>query len=150
MNQVIVVVAIIFGQLSFVVLLLVWWKTRTRKMELQAEVQTKLIDRLGSTPELVEFLQSSAGRDFVNGVQGRTAEQSREQVLAGVRRSIVLAALGVAFTGMWIAFGSVGFSVPSILFLALGLGNIAATFISLSLGRRLSGPAEPSRVTTSD
>ena len=150
MGQVIVVTAIIFGQLSFIVMLLVWWKTRTRKMELQAEVQSKLIDRFGSSPELIEFLQSPAGREFVNGVQNGAALRSREHILAAVRRSIVLAFVGLAFGGLWIAFGTIGFSVPALLCFALGLGNIVAILISLNLGRRLTPGGEVSRVSLSD
>ena len=144
------IVGIIFGQLSFIALIFVWWRTRQRKMELQAEVQSKLIDRFGSTPELIEFLQSPAGREFVNGVQSGAVIHSREQVLAGVRRSVVLTFLGAAFAGMWIAFDRVGFSVPTILFFALGLGNLAATFISLTLGRRLTAAGEVPRTPLTD
>jgi hypothetical protein len=146
----IAIFGIVFGQLSFVAIVFVWWRTRQRKMELQAEVQSKLIDRFGSTPELVEFLQSPAGREFVNGVQSGAVIQSRERVLAGVRRSVVLTFLGIAFAGMWIAFDRVGFAVPTILFFALGVGNLAATFISLTLGRRLTAAGEVTRASSTD
>ncbi|MGZ7032776.1 MAG: hypothetical protein ACXVIJ_12490, partial [Thermoanaerobaculia bacterium] len=36
-------------------------RTRQRRAELQAEVQTKLIDRFSSAPELVDFLRSPTG-----------------------------------------------------------------------------------------
>ena len=69
---------ILFGNISFLAMLFVWWKLRQRRQELQAEVQAKLIDKFTSTPEMVEFLQSRAGRDFVSGVQiGAVAHSQR-------------------------------------------------------------------------
>lgn len=52
-------------------------KSRQRRAELQAEVQTRLIDRFGTAPELIEFLQSPAGQQFVSGVQSAPALMAR-------------------------------------------------------------------------
>ena len=137
----IAIVGIVFGNLVFLAIVIAWWRTRQRKLELQAEVQSKLIERFGSTPELVNFLQSDAGRDFVNGVQvgsaGNTRDRARDRILAGVRRSVLLSFLGLGFLFLWFVFEEDGFSVPAVILLSLGLGHLVATFISLSISRKL-------------
>ena len=141
MGELIAIVAIIFGNLVFLSIVLAWWRTRQRKLELQAEVQSKLIERFGSTPELVQFLQSEAGRDFVNGVQvgsvGNTKDRTRDSILTGVRRSVLLSFLGLGFVFLWVIFDQEAFSVPAVVLLALGIGHLVATFISLSMSRKL-------------
>ena len=132
--EVIGLAAVIFGNILFGVIALAWWSMRKRRIELQAEVQTKLIERFGSTPELIEFLKSESGRDFVNGVQKGAIVVTQERVLAGIRRAIVLTFLGLGFVAMWIVFDQF-FAIPAILFLSLGLGFLAATIVSAKLSR---------------
>jgi hypothetical protein len=145
LEQLIAIVGIIFGNITFGLLILAFWKVRTRKLELQAEVQSKLIERFGSTPELVEFLQSPAGREFVNGVQTGAVAVGRDRVLSGIRRAVILTFLGLAFVAIWAVTGREGFSFPAIILLALGIGNLAATVVTMSVGRRLGLTDEPAR-----
>jgi hypothetical protein len=128
---------IFFGNISFALMLLVWWKLRQRKLELQADVQAKLIDKFTSTPEMVSFLQSSAGRDFVNATQIGATAQSREQLLTGLRRGIILLVLSGGFAALWAVFGDREWSIPTILCFALGAGFVLATVASLAAGRRI-------------
>ena len=137
MGELIAIFAIVFGNLMLIAFIVAWWRTRQRKLELQAEVQTKLIERFGSTPELVDFLQSPAGREFVNGVQTGVVNTSKERILAGVRRSVLLSFLGIGFLFLWFIFDETGFTVPAVVLLALGLGHLVATFISLSMSRKI-------------
>ena len=65
---------------------------RRRRYELQAEVQTKLIDRFGTSQELVAFLQSQTGREFVSGMQRAPIVESRERFARSIGRSIVILA----------------------------------------------------------
>lgn len=133
-REVALVVAIVFSNMVLGVAVLAWFQTRKRRMELQAEVQTKLIERFGSSAELVEFLRSDTGRDFVNGVQKGTIVVTHERVLAGIRRAIMLTFIGLGFLVMWGIFDAF-FSVPAIFFLSLGIGHIVATLVSLKLSR---------------
>jgi len=117
-------------------------QARRRRAEVQAEMQTKLIERFGSAPEMVEFLQSPAGREFVAGVQTAPVNQLRERILGGFTRSIVLTALGVAFIFLAFYFDN-GFVVPGAIVLSLGIGYFIATIVSWKLSSSLSVSEAP-------
>ena len=127
---------------SVTVVLVVYFisRTRARRSEVQAEVQTRLIDRFGSAPELIDFLQSPAGKQFVHGVQSAPAMMTRERVMSGFTRAIVLTALGVACVGLAFVYGRYNpFPVCAAIFLSLGIGYLIATLVSYRLSRHLFG-----------
>jgi hypothetical protein len=112
-------------------------RSRARRTEVQAEVQAKLIDRFGSAPELISFLQSPAGRQFVHGVQSAPAVYVRERVIAGFSRAIVLSMLGVALTLLTFFYND-NFAVPAAIVFCLGIGYLLATWASIKLGDKLT------------
>jgi hypothetical protein len=109
-------------------------RSRQRRMEIQAQVQSKLIDRFGSAPELVEFLQSPAGRQFVSGVQTAPVTMARERIHSGFTRAILMTSLGAAFLFLTY-FSDDDFIVPAAILFSLGIGYIIATFLSYRLSR---------------
>jgi len=132
----------IVGMLSStaMVVLIVYFVSRSkqRRAEMQAEVQSKLIDRFGTAPELIEFLQSPAGREFVSGVQSAPANYARERILSGFTRAIVLTMLGLAFLGLTFFYDE-DFTVPAAILSSLGIGYLIATFVSYRLSARMLG-----------
>jgi hypothetical protein len=125
---------------SVMIVMIVYFVTRgkARRAEMQAEVQTRLIDRFGSAPELIEFLQSPSGRQFVHGVQSAPAMLTRERIMSGFTRAIVLSMLGAAFLGLTFFYDD-DFAVPASILFSLGLGYLIATFVSWRLSRHLLG-----------
>ena len=125
---------------SVMIVMIVYFVTRgkARRAEMQAEVQTRLIDRFGSAPELIDFLQSPAGRQFVHGVQSAPAMLTRERIMSGFTRAIVLSALGAAFLGLTFFYDN-DFAVPASILFSLGIGYLLATFVSWRLSRNLHG-----------
>lgn len=128
---------------SAMVVLIVYFvaRTRSRRAEVQAEVQARLIDRFGSAPELIAFLQSPAGREFVSGVQSAPALLLRERIMSGFSRSIVLTMLGAAFLALTFFYDE-EFAVPAAILFSLGVGYLVATLVSYKLSARLqdAGP----------
>lgn len=117
-------------------------RARQRRVELQTEMQSKLIERFGSAPEMVEFLQSPAGREFVAGVQTAPMNQLRDRILGGFTRSIVLISLGAAF--MFLTFyDDNDFVIPAAIMLSLGIGYFIATMVSWKLSASLSASQTP-------
>src|SRR5205823_5839866 len=96
-------------------------RTRMRRLEIQAELQSKLIEKFGSTPELVTFLQSQAGRDFVSGVQSGPVRMTRDRAAAGVRMGIMFTAIGIGFLALWPLTNTCGLVWPGVLLLVMGL-----------------------------
>lgn len=111
-------------------------QARTRRVEVQTEMQSKLIDRFGTAPELIEFLHSPAGRSFVTGVQTAPGLLLRERLLTGFSRSIILTALGAAFLFLTFWLDD-AFAVPASILFSLGVGYLIATFVSYKLSSRM-------------
>lgn len=124
---------------SAMVVLVVFFVTRARqrRVEVQTEMQSKLIDRFGAAPELIEFLHSPAGRQFVAGVQTAPAILTRERVLGGMTRAIVLTCLGGAFLFLTFLYDD-GFAVPAAILLSLGIGYLISTILSYKLSGKFT------------
>lgn len=107
-------------------------KARQRRVEAQVQMQAKLIDRFGTAPELVSFLHSPAGRQFITGVQSAPEVLTRERIMSGFTRAVVLSTLGLAFLGLTLLDNG-DWAVPAAIVLALGVGYFIATYISYRL-----------------
>jgi hypothetical protein len=132
----------IIGMLSSsaTVVLIVYFvtKARQRRVEVQVEMQSRLIDRFGTAPELVQFLHSPAGEKFVSGVQSAPAALTRERLMSGFSRAIVLTALGGAFVFLTF-YTDEDFAIPAAILFFLGAGYLIATFVSYKLSAKLMG-----------
>jgi hypothetical protein len=137
---------------SAMVVLVVYFVTRgrQRRAEAQVQMQMKLIDRFGSAPELVSFLHSPAGRQFVTGVQGAPDVLTRERILGGFTRAVVLSTLGLAFLFLTFLYDK-DWAVPASIVFSLGIGYFLATLISYKLsGKVRAGELEPSAMPSGD
>lgn len=129
---------------SAMVVLIVFFVTRARqrRIEAQVEMQSKLIERFGSAPELVQFLHSPAGRQFVNGVQGAPQALTRERIISGFTRAIIMTALGAAFVFISFFEEDSGWIVPAAIVFSLGLGYLVATFVTYRFSQSLRSDDE--------
>lgn len=134
----------LFGMIAFVV----WTNARARtdRARVQAAVQTKLIDRFGSAPELVEFLKSPEGRQFVGDIEQLPRHVAGEQILGGIRKGVTTALLGVGFLCVYMFWDNLGMLIPGFILLTLGLGFFISTIISVKLSRSW-GLLPPKKIT---
>jgi len=114
----------------------------------QTEIHTKLLDRLGTNDELMAYIQSPAGRRFLESAPiSVSLEQEPRAISAPVTRiiwsmqaGVVLAALGMGFwlvqtrTNLEI---SEGFWVIGVLIAALGIGFLASAVLAYVISARL-------------
>jgi hypothetical protein len=123
----------------FMVVAIVFFATHSRQQRAryQAEVQTKLIERFGTAPELVTFLQSAEGRQFLGTVEAAPRYLAGDRILAGVRKAVVLSFLGAGFLLLCIpeSIRNEGFMIAGGVLLALGLGYFVSTVISFRLSK---------------
>jgi len=123
-----------FAMVAFIVFLGV--HAKNRKATLQAEVQTRLIDKFSNAPEFVDFLNSDTGKQFLSGIDKMPKLMARDRIVGGVSRGLILSLLGIAFIGIWIADSNVGFMYPGFILLGLGIGFFISTLVSLKLSQK--------------
>lgn len=117
------------------VVLLVWFgiKVKRTRIQEQAELRKRLLDKFNSGQELTDFLASPQGQNFLKDEQ---AEQKspRGRIISSIGSGIVLVILGVAFLGLNRL--EHGFIYPGIILLALGVGVLIAAAISYRLYKK--------------
>jgi hypothetical protein len=120
---------------SFVMVVMVVWiatRGRERRARYKADVQMKLIERFGSSTELVNFLQSSSGQQFLEQPQRMT----RDRAVGAITGGLVCTFLGAAFIACVFALRDDGFWVPGLLLLGVGIALFISASISLRMARQ--------------
>jgi hypothetical protein len=135
-----VFVMIVFVSLgSFAMIAFIVWlgvHAKNRKATLQAEVQTRLIDKFSNAPEFVNFLNSDIGKQFLSGIDKMPKLMARDRIVGGVSRGIIMLLLGVAFLIIWRAADNEGFLYPGFILAGLGIGFFISTLVSLKLSQK--------------
>jgi len=121
------------------VVLIVWASTtaKNRRAALQADVQTRLIDKFSNAPEFVDFLNSDTGKQFLTGIDKMPQLMARDRIVGGVSRGVIMMLLGMAFLAIWIADDwNRGFMYPGFILAGLGIGFFISTLVSLKMSQR--------------
>src|SRR5438067_7034700 len=141
MQRVLVLIPIVISTGFFAMIAFVVWSkshTRAQQARYSADVQTKLIERFGSGPELIEFLKSAEGQQFATGISKLPKLAASDRIVGGFTRAIFLTCLGLAFLGLEFSeIGNPGFLIAGAILTALGLANLISSFISLRLSKRM-------------
>jgi len=93
MSEDIFVVPVVFGAFAFVIWALAGGLRRYKIAKLQAEVQTRMLDRFGSTQDLLAFAQTEAGKDLLQSLKVESSSPYT-RIIATVQTSIVMLFLG--------------------------------------------------------
>jgi hypothetical protein len=119
------------------------WVRQTR---MQAEVHTKILDRMQSNEDLLSYIQTPAGRHFLEFTPistesaPRAASAPLSRILWSVQAGVVLAALGF---GLRYAQSNVpeeivpAFTVLGVIVMALGIGAVVSAVVAYLLSARL-------------
>jgi hypothetical protein len=139
-------VAGFFGVFIWLVRSIIDHRRWLRLARVQAEVHTKLLDRLTTNEDLLAYIQSPAGRRFLESApitleqEPRMSSAPLGRIIWSLQAGLVLAALGAGF---WVVQRNVtpeaaeGFFVIGVLAVALGVGFTASSVISYLLSERL-------------
>jgi hypothetical protein len=139
-------VAAFLGVLVWVIRSIIDHRRWLRLSRVQAEVHTKLLDRLTTNEDLLSYIQSPAGRRFLESApitlesepRATTAPVSR--IIWSLQAGLVLAALG---GGFWFVQQNVsteaaeGFFIIGVLAFSLGVGFTASAVMAYVVSTRL-------------
>jgi len=119
---------------------------RFKIAKLQAEVQAKLLDKVGSAQDLLAYAQTEAGREMLESLKVER-QSPYARIIGALQTSIVMISLGAGFLFLRgrIAGTEEGFLVIGTLATMLGIGfglsAMAAYYLSKSFGLLNGGRA---------
>jgi hypothetical protein len=136
MNTEIVVFPILLFLVGFVVWTIFSTIRRYKTTKLQAGLQTKLLEKFGTGQELLAYVQSDAGKRFLESL---TMEQRTPygRILGAAQAGVILVLLGLAllFLRGRVVAADEGFLVFGTIVLSLGIGFGIAAALSYFLSK---------------
>jgi hypothetical protein len=152
-------VSAFIGVLTWLVKSLVQHRRWLRASRVQAEVHAKIMDRMTTNEELLAYIQSPAGRRFLESTPLPEADAPRSAAPVGpiiwsMMAGIVLATAGVGFR---LSAGSItneaanAFNIVGTIIVALGAGFVLSAVMAYLVSSRLGlFPQRPSHDASSD
>jgi len=139
MSEEVIIFPTLFGLFGFVVWTIFSTIARFKAAKLQAGIQTKLLEKFGSGQELLAYVQSDAGKRFLESL---AMEQRTPygRILGAAQAGVILVLLGLGllFLRTSIPGAEPGFLIAGTITLSLGFGfGVAAAlsyFLSKSFG----------------
>ena len=123
MGEDVILFPIFFTLIGFVIWTIFSTIRRSKTAKLQAELQTKLLEKFGSGQELLAYVQSEAGKRFLESL---TMEQRTPygRILGAAQVSVILILVSFAFLYLRgrVAGADEGFLVFGTITLSLGVG----------------------------
>lgn len=141
-----IVLVVLLIALAWVIRILVESKRWTRIFTLQSDVHGKLIDRFATNQELLGYMETDAGRRFLEAAPIVTQPDSRRmpnlvsRMVATLQIGLVLALLGTGLLSLKNVVGDAGTTmlVLGIVALMPGIGLILSAVVLWVLGKRLN------------
>lgn len=149
------IIGTILGFMTWLLRTLIDHRRWLRLTKTQVDVHTSLMQRLSTNEDVLAYVQSPAGRRFLESApielesgQPRATGGALGRVILALQAGIVLTALGIGFIavrGQAPGEAAQGFSIISTLMLALGVGFVAAAGVSyvISMRHGLIAPQQP-------
>ena len=116
---------------------IVWALVEWRRYKYQMNVQMKMVDKMGSAADMIQFVDTDGGRKFLETFKKANEVGTRERMLIAVRRGIILLVVGIAVVLMRNIFPDAiqALSLIGGLCSAFGVGYLLATAVSSKLAR---------------
>jgi hypothetical protein len=147
------------GLLTWLVRAIIQHRRWLRLSKVQAEVHSKIMDRMTTNEELLAYVQSPAGRRFLESAPIHADDSPRQgapigpiiwSMMAGI--VFAMAGLGFRYSAQWVTTAaSQAFTVVGVIILALGAGIILSALMAYLVSSRLGlFPQRPSPSVRSD
>jgi hypothetical protein len=144
-----VVISLVYGLLRQAIEYRRW----RRQIQIQTDIHTKLLDRMTNNQELLAYIETSAGRRFLEAPVPLMAQAPATsiapvaRILWSVQIGVVVVAAGIGF---WIARTTVTdadlisvFQVMGSLAMSVGVGFVVSALMSWALSQRMGLLAAP-------
>lgn len=136
MHEDIFIVAEVFGSFTFIIWAIVSTVRRFKIARLQADVQTRMLDRLSSSQDLAAFAQTEAGKQMLDSLKVESSSPYT-RIIASIQAGVVMLLFGGAL--LWLRArvpdAADGFTVFGTLIIALGVGLGISSAISYALSK---------------
>ena len=136
MPEEVIIFPMLFSLFGFVVWTIFSTIARFKTAKLQAGLQTKLLEKFGSGQELLAYVQSDAGKRFLESfaMEQRTPYG---RILGAVQAGVILMLLGIAllFLRGRVAGADEGFIISGTIALSLGFGFALSAALSYFLSK---------------
>ena len=149
---------VVTAALIWLIRTLIDYRRWSRLSRVQAEVHNKLLDRFAANETLIAYIESDAGRRFLESApipldtESRTLAAPLGRILWSLQAGVVvaMAGLGLQFVSRRVPEEvSLPVSVMGALALAIGIGFVLSAAASYYLSRRLGLVAPPAADSTS-
>jgi hypothetical protein len=123
------------GSFALVILVILWeFKRREAKLQRQAELSHRVLERFGSAEEISAFLQTEAGRRFLDP-SPRGPSNPKQRIIASVEGGAITGMMGLAF--LFVAAKHEHEAIwAAMFFLGLGAGLLVSAYVGYRLSRK--------------
>jgi hypothetical protein len=122
---------------SFVLIIVVIWgefKRREAKLQRQAELARRVLDRFGSTEELGAFLQTEAGRRLLDP-SPKGPSNPKHRIIGSVEGGVIVGLMGLGF--LYVAAKHESEAIwAAMFFLGLGAGLLVSAYVGYLLSKK--------------
>lgn len=117
---------------------IVWVDARRRRarLEAQAQLHSRLLEKLASPQDVVSFLETEGGRRFLDTLSA-ARKNPIQRILSSVQIGVILILLGLAFMVLAYVYGAMD-KAPfplGVIAVALGAGFVISAAISYRLSK---------------
>jgi hypothetical protein len=134
----IVAIIMIFGGLPAIFWVVFSTIRRLKVARVQAEVHSKLIEKVGSSQEFLTYLESDAGKKLVASIGiEQPSRNPYNRILSSVQAGVILVCVSIALMILGINFpdAAEGFKILGGLGLALGIGFLVSAGLTFRLSK---------------
>jgi hypothetical protein len=122
---------------SFVLIIVVIWgefKRREAKLQRQAEIARRVLERFGSAEELGAFFQTEAGRQLLDP-SPKGSSSPKHRIIGAVEGGIIVGLMGLGF--LYVAAKHESEAIwAAMFFLGLGAGLLISAYVGYVLSKR--------------
>jgi hypothetical protein len=126
----------LFVVIGYIIRTIVHNRRLNEVARIQSEMQTRLLEKFGTAEDMRQYLESAAGRRFV---ESATLERSNPhgRILGSIQAGLLFIACGIGLyaTRHVVNDGQEGFYVLGVLGMLVGAGFLASSFLSYRLSK---------------